>query len=303
MVGDRFDEVWRAGLAAATRLGAELDLPFDDCRVLSNRGNLLVHLAPAPVVMRVATLTAWTRRDPFAWLEREVAVANYVAGRGGPVVPPTVHADPGPHRRDGFVLSLWTYLPPTEQQADAVAAGEALALLHQALIGCPQPLLLLSPIWEQIDDGLAALEREKIVEHAQLNALRSRHEQVLADLDDVEGPITTLHGDAHPGNLLNARARWCWTDLEETCRGPREWDLAVLAHSCRANGKAALRAYANTAGTPVPTADVLTPFARARELEAVVWALGMAHQYPARYQPLARTLLDTTLRQGYQGDR
>jgi hypothetical protein len=30
---DRFDEVWRAGLAAASCLGADLGLPTGDCRV------------------------------------------------------------------------------------------------------------------------------------------------------------------------------------------------------------------------------------------------------------------------------
>ncbi|WP_263246965.1 aminoglycoside phosphotransferase family protein [Saccharopolyspora rosea] len=295
MTGDRFDEVWRAALAAATRLGAELGLPTGERRVLSNRGNLVVHLAPAPVVVRVATLTAWTRREPRAWLEREVAVARYVADRGGPVVPPSSLVDPGPHRRDGFALSLWTYLPAAQRRADPVAAGEALAVLHGELVGCPRELPLLSPVREQIGDGLAALERAEVLDRERLAALRARHERVLADLAQVDGPVVALHGDAHPGNLLGVGAGWWWTDLEETCRGPREWDLAVLAGACGADGGAALRAYASAAGVPVPTADALAPFVRARELEAVVWALGMAHQCPARYRAAARALLEDVL--------
>jgi len=55
-----------AGLAAAMRVAREQGLPAEGPRVLSSRGNLPVHLTPAPVVARVATLTAWTRRDPFA---------------------------------------------------------------------------------------------------------------------------------------------------------------------------------------------------------------------------------------------
>ncbi len=66
------DAAIREGLAVATAVARELGLPADDHRVLSARGNLLVHLAPGPVVARVATLTAWTRDDPFAWLAREV---------------------------------------------------------------------------------------------------------------------------------------------------------------------------------------------------------------------------------------
>src|ERR1700689_1620338 len=91
------EELTRRGRAAAIALGGRLGLPAAEPVVLSSRGNLLLHFAPAPVVGRVATLTAWSRRDPFAWLAREVAVAGYVAARGGPAVSPTRRADPGPH--------------------------------------------------------------------------------------------------------------------------------------------------------------------------------------------------------------
>ncbi len=123
----------RAGLAPAVALAREQGLPADDPRVLSSRGNLLVHLAPAPVVARVATLTAWTRSDPF--------VASQAAN-----------------------------------------AAEALA------------------------------------------------------------------------------------------------------------------AYAGVTGEPTPAPEALAPFSRARDLEAAVWILGMAHQYPARYRERARPLLDRVLR-------
>ncbi len=90
------EEVARQGRAAALALARRLALPADGPAVLSSRGNLLLHLAPAPVVARVATLSAWLRRDPQAWLVREVAVAQYVAARGGPVVRPAPAVDPGP---------------------------------------------------------------------------------------------------------------------------------------------------------------------------------------------------------------
>ncbi len=81
--GDRFAEMTHAGLAAAVTVAHAQGLPADDPEVLSSRGNVLVHLRPAPVVARVATLTAWTRSEPFQWLAREVAVAGYAAANGG----------------------------------------------------------------------------------------------------------------------------------------------------------------------------------------------------------------------------
>jgi hypothetical protein len=122
----------RTGVAAALGVAREQGLPAEDPRVLSSRGNLLVHLAPAPVVARVATLTAWTRRGPFAWLAREVAVASHLARQGAAAMPPTVLADPGPHRRDGLAMSLWTYVQPSTERAGPAIVGAALGRLHLA---------------------------------------------------------------------------------------------------------------------------------------------------------------------------
>lgn len=306
----------RDGLAAAVAVAREQGLPADDPRVLSGRGNLLVHLAPAPVVARVATLTAWTRSDPFWWLAREVAVADYASRNGGPVVAPTALADPGPHRSLGLAVSLWSWIPPSQARPGPAEVGKALARLHLAAAGFPGDLPFLSPVRAQITDGLAALERERVLDPAVLAALRDRHAEVLAELDGVTGPSVVLHGDAHAGNLLHSAAArpaaahsaaarygggWLWIDLEEACRGPREFDLAVLADSQAADGAAALAAYAGVTGEPLPGPEALAPFSRARELEAAVWVLGMAHQYPARYREHARTLLDHVLEEGGPG--
>ena len=291
-----------AGLAAAVGVAREQRLPGDDPEVLSSRGNVIVHLRPAPVVARVATLTAWTRSDPLRWLAREVAVAGYAAGQGGPAVAPTALADPGPHRMDGLAVSLWTWVPPSPARPQPAEVGEALARLHLAAAGFPGELPLLSPLRALITEGLAALEREQAAAPAVLAALRERHDAILAELDGVTGPVLVLHGDAHAGNLLPADGArpgpgWLWIDLEETCRGPRAFDLAVLADHQGADAGATLAAYAAVTGEPLPEPEVLALFTRARRLEGAVWTLGMAYQYPARYREPARFLLADVLGQ------
>ena len=292
----------RAGLAAAVRVAREQGLPGDDPEVLSSRGNVIVHLRPAPVVARVATLTAWTRSDPLRWLAREVAVAGYAAGQGGPAVAPTALADPGPHWADGLAVSLWTWVPPSPARPGPAEVGEALARLHLTAAGFPGELPVLSPLRDLISDGLAVLEREQAVDPAVLAALRDRHAAILAELDGVTGPVLVLHGDAHAGNLLPADGArpgpgWLWIDLEETCRGPRAFDLAVLADHQGADAGATLAAYAAVTGEPLPEPEVLALFTRARRLEGAVWTLGMAYQYPARYREPARFLLADVLGQ------
>lgn len=309
----------RHGLAAAVALVERLELSAREPAVLSNRGNLLVHFPAASLVARVATLTAWTRREPFQWLAREVAVARYVAGRGGPVVPPAHGVDPGPHWQDGFAISLWEHVgsaavpgQPTPQEC-----GALLARFHAIARDCPAELGALSPATEQVSDALAVIERERLADAATIDRLRAAHARALDDIGRAAGdcePIV-LHGDAHPGNLMRAgpgggRQGWAWVDLEETTRGPAGWDLATLtARYDEADGRAALRAYASElaaaperaaapgpAAAPVPELAALAPFRRARDLEAAVWLLCMAHLYPERYADLAGVQLAAVLR-------
>jgi hypothetical protein len=52
-------------------------------------------------------------RTPIeGWLEREIAVTTYLAEQGAPVVVPSRELPPGPHERDGFPISFWTYVEP-----------------------------------------------------------------------------------------------------------------------------------------------------------------------------------------------
>lgn len=280
-----------AGRAAALRVAGELGLPTTDPRVLSERGNLLVHLAPAPVLARVATLTAWTRRDPAAWLAREVAVAGWAAARGGPVVAPSALVPPGPHHAGGFVLTFWEHRVTVPRRAHGTELGAALARLHIAADGHPG-LPWLAPVREQVDDALHALERDRVLDGDLLVALQARHADVLAGLAGAGSADIVLHGDAHAGNLLccagpGGADEWLWSDLEETCTGPPEWDLAVLAGGPGADATAVLAGYAEVAGRPIPRPAELAPFRRARELEAAVWLLAMAHLHPERYRALA----------------
>jgi hypothetical protein len=315
----------RHGLAAAVALAGRLGLPAAEPAVLSNRGNLLVHFPAAAVVARVATLTAWTRREPFQWLAREVAVARYVTGRGGPVVPPARGADPGPHWQDGFAISLWEYVASGARgpgpQISPAECGALLAQFHAVARDCPAELGDLSPATEQVTDALAVIEREHLADAATVARLRAAHAVILADIGRVSAgaePVV-LHGDAHAGNVLRAgdgirgRAAWAWTDLEETTRGPAGWDLATLVSRYdEAGGRAALSGYAAElavlAGTPglsgttgpsgaaVPALEALAPFRRARDMEAAVWLLCMAHLYPERYASLAQAQLAAVLK-------
>ena len=280
------DPLARSALDAAATVARKLGLAVREPRVLSNEQNLIVHLEPSPVVARVATRIAWSRPDPEAWLAREVLVAGHAAGRGGPVVSPTSLVDPGPHWSDGHALTLWTYVEPSGQLPDAATTGQALARLHMSLADFPDVLPHRLPVRAQIEDALAALEGHDVLKAGTLAALRERYEEIAAGLARVGGTPGVLHGDAHPWNLLHVGQQWLWIDIEETGYGPQEWDLAVLAMKVE-QPEEALFAYASVAGTPIPAPEILRPFQRARELETVVWAFGMAEHDPEGYREFA----------------
>lgn len=92
-------------LEAALALGARYEIESVEPRILKDGSNILVHLRPAPVVVRVATLTGRIRRDPLPFLEREVAMASGLAALGAAVAPRSPLLAPGPHVIEGWAMT------------------------------------------------------------------------------------------------------------------------------------------------------------------------------------------------------
>jgi len=142
--------------AAVLAFAAQHGLPIDSPVVLLDGSNLLVHLAPAPVVVRVATFTAFIRRDPSPWLQREVSLATYLAAAGASVVPPCDEVAAGPHLLDGWWMTAWRHVPHDPTVVASVSELlPALDELHGALAGYPDALPLLGPATSDLDLALA----------------------------------------------------------------------------------------------------------------------------------------------------
>ena len=257
---DRVGGAVAAAVAVARAHGLRCPEPV----VLHDGVNVVVHLRPAPVVARVATLTPLLRPAidrPFA---REVALAGALAAAGAPVVPPSDLLPPGPHRHGGLTLSFWRYVEVLPDRPGPVAAAAALVDLQAALAA-------VAPGWDgylldtPLDDLAAFADRGPGL-GAPGGLVTAVGELVERLRPQLAGAAGHLHGDAHPGNLLATPAGWRWTDLEDSCRGPRGWDLACLRTTSRLDGRAALDAL------PVPVDDAeLAPFVQLRRLHAASW--------------------------------
>ncbi|GAB3201175.1 aminoglycoside phosphotransferase family protein [Geodermatophilus arenarius] len=254
------DRAGRAA-AAATAVAAAHGLRSAWTRVLHDGVNVVVHLAPVPVVARVATLTPLLRPDPARPSGREVALAGALAAAGAAVVPPSDLLPPGPHVHDGLTLTFWTRVEVLPRTPTPAEVATALAGLHEVLAGLP---VTGRPLDTPLDD--LAVFSERAGAWGVEPAVRARTaEQVEVLRPRLSGRVQVLHGDAHPGNLLATPDGWRWADLEDTCAGPPEWDLACLQLTSRLDGRAALDAAGG------PSDAELAPWLELRRLHARAW--------------------------------
>ena len=203
-----------ASVACARALG----LAVDDPEVIAEGYSVRVRLRPTRVVTRVVTVGQELRPHPRAWLEREVAVAGFLARAGSPVVAPWV--DPGPHEAEGLDVSLWQWVEHDARQVPPARFGAMLGALHDALDGYPDELPVLVGPLSDIAAALAVSSDATL--HRAADHLLPRA---------VSWPRRPLHGDAHLGNVLMTPDGPWWTDFEDVCAGPAEWDLASLTLS------------------------------------------------------------------------
>ena len=274
------------GLRAASSEAEEHGLRPARAEILRDASTLLVDLVGTGVVARVATRTA-ALRPGTAWLGREVAVADFLAAAGLPVVAPASTVPAGPHVRDGLALSFWQRVEELDAPLDARAAGRGLRACHEALEDFRGELPHLAPVPEalRVVEQLAATGG---VGEEDAAGLRELGEGLRARVEALEGPLQAVHGDAHLGNALMTADGVRWTDWEDTFRGPVGWDLACLRASAPPFGgrdpariAAALGAHGGACYSPAE--QVLL---EARRFQAGVW--GVALQPEAATQWLAK---------------
>ncbi len=237
--GDRVEPVLGPLISAARALGLVVEAP----RVLGAGANLVVHLAPSPVVARVATLTAEVRQGAVPYLRRERLVSKALADQGVNVIPPTDLVDPGPHVIDGHTFLLLEYRSLESVDLDspdhAEAVGQSLVELTRALAHLPHELGVG-------DEGHPWPEVATLVETVRPTTDAAAMERIcdvvdaLRDTEPDDG-WQLVHGDAHRVNVALSGGQPIWFDFEDANRRPLAWDLATLRRSWPAAGDVACR--------------------------------------------------------------
>jgi Ser/Thr protein kinase RdoA (MazF antagonist) len=281
-----------AAVQAAVEVAAGLGVTGTEPAVLNDGANVIVHLSPAPVVAKVAASTTEVRPDPAAWLQRELDLATFLAGKGAPVLTPSPEIPAVAHHGAGHVMSFWSYVPPSgDRRPDEATMGSMLRDLHAVLRSYPVRPPELAPL-QDIPAFLARKQTRLPADRAA--ALAAAYARLTAELDppaeNGQGAgWQTLHGDAGLGNLMAVGRGWVWHDLEDTCTGPVAWDLAATTANPRLDRSLILAAYGN--GDPSPfNRDQLAVCQQLRRLHLTVWYALYAERLP-ELRPRARELL------------
>ena len=211
-------EVPRA-VAAASVTAAGLGLAVDQAVVVHDSNRIAVRLRPCEVLARVAH--AGDRAAPF-----EVELAQRLAETDSPVAPLDPRVEARVYELDGFAVTLWTY---EAQAPEGVSPGDyarALERLHDGM----RWLDLTTPHFtDRLAEALDIVEhpdRSPEVDDADRELISSALHRQAHAIHDRAPAEQHLHGEPHPGNLINARSGPLFIDIETCCRGPVEFDLA-----------------------------------------------------------------------------
>lgn len=216
--GGRFD-VPRA-VAAASATASELGLAVDEAEVIQASNRLTVRLLPADVLVRVAS-----RAHGAAQLEVDLALR--LARTDAPVAALDPRVQPRVYERDGFAITLWTYYAVDRSRELCPADyADALARLHAGL----REVDLRTPSFTDRVKEAASLvsdrHRTPDLSDADRSLLARTFATTSRSIRERNARQQLLHGEPHPGNVLNTIDAPLFIDLETCCRGPIEFDLA-----------------------------------------------------------------------------
>ena len=217
-------EIPRA-VAAATSAASALGLRVDEAQVLHASNRLAVRLLPSDVLARVALPT----HEAAAF---EVDLAARLAATGSPVALLDPRVAPRVYERDGFTITLWTYYEPqTARELSPADYADALSRLHAGM----QQVDVTTPHFtdrvREAEDLVGSRDRTPDLGDADRDLLVNTFSRVMPAIAGRGAAEQLLHGEPHPGNVLNTKIGPLFIDLETACRGPVEFDLAHLPKS------------------------------------------------------------------------
>jgi hypothetical protein len=221
----------------------------DRCDILQDGNTVVLRLTETLVARVVADLHG--PRQGTGWFTRENQIAQHLSQLGAPVIPLHPDLPPGPHEHLGYTLNFWKFASSIDTPPCPREIGASLYRCHELLRSFHHPLPKLGIMTESLL-LLEKLDHEPLLPNHTIQLLRLYLTSTWKALENAA--MQPLHGDAHPGNLMNTTLGLLWTDWEDTFLGPVEWDLASIIWNARvldrdhASADAILEAYVEAGG-------------------------------------------------------
>lgn len=273
---------WKPELAArlAERACQTAGFPCDDLELIRFGTNAVFEVRSARVALRL-------RRPGTSpsEIERQVAIASWLADSGFPVNRPAKGSSVLHEGLDGAVASFWEWIDNDPQErVDIRELGELLHRFHTLTEECPTAADF--PRWDamaEIGKRIQGLEQAngEWPARSQLELMREWSRETAGELKSVEWQLPTglIHGDAHTGNVLAMRSGGgLLIDLDAIARGHREWDLVPTAVSrLRFHGDAdSISEFAAAYGFDLLSWSGWPAMRRLRELYMTSWLMTVA---------------------------
>src|SRR5260370_6998894 len=213
---------------AAQEVARRHGIAAAQARVLHEATNVVVHLAPSPVVAKICRASVGDR----GWrkLTTELEIARHLTRAGAPVVGPSQELPPGPHAQGDFAMTFWRHQDhDPDALATSRAAGHALAQGHEAVES--YPATFPSFLDRQVSRTAKILFGESVpyrLPTSDRSFLCSQYLSITSELHDRKLNCRTLHGDPHRGNVLVSKDGYLLIDFESVSSAPIESDLTPL---------------------------------------------------------------------------
>ncbi len=207
-------------VAAARWTASALGLRADEADVLHVSNRLALRLLPSDILARVALPTHQAARF-------EVDLAARLAATDSPVALLDPRVVPGVYERDGFELTLWTYYEPQPARDLSPADyADALSRLHAGMRHVDVTTPHFTDRVREAQLLVGSRERTPDLGDADRGLLVDTFGRLMPVIAGRGAADQLLHGEPHPGNVLNTKDGPLFIDLETACRGPVEFDLA-----------------------------------------------------------------------------
>jgi hypothetical protein len=215
---------------AATSIAAAYHIKSDAPAILKDSNNTVIHLAPAPVVAKVAT--SILRKQDVSNLKHELNIALHLADVGAPIVPPSAEVPPAVYRHGDVELTFWQYCPgEVREEIDRPELVAALKEFHAALSGYRGALGSFTEDYEKCHSLLDGERLRPELSRTDRQFLREVYEYLSRRLQTFDYESVPAHTEMHGGNVMWMGTKPLLIDFESCCLAPREIDFLSFSES------------------------------------------------------------------------